>query len=159
MGFSKQEQAGRALKRARRFGWNSTMAAPDAPMSKTSAKRAGEIAEESPVRRAWVRAHPRCETKAIGGFAVSPCMGDLHVHEIWPRGQGGPTDDPRNFSTQCDYHNGALQQSDLRDFGLANGLLVRAAEGPRWLAAGGRFPGMSRDDALAQLPIDVKDLR
>lgn len=153
--FTKAAQVGREYRekvQGRRYSRVSTMAAPTEPMAVMSKKRAAEIREESPIRRAWLRYERRCQVKVLGGFAVPPCFGELHVDEIWTRGGGGPTDDPRNFATMCDFHNGWKQQSpEGREFAYANVLLVRDFEGEAWLKAGGRFPGKTAQDLLERI--------
>lgn len=89
-----------------------------------------------PVRDQWLVDHPECEFRE----APVPCFGPIHVDEVWPRGQGGPIDDPRNFATACNRHNEWKQQGKGgRAWAIAHGLLVRKGDGARWLAAGGRL--------------------
>lgn len=104
-------------------------------------------AQARPIRDLYLRAVPYCELAALPGFP--PCLGALHVHEPYTRARGGPIDDPRNMATACDYHNEYIGQ-DARGMaaGLAAGLLIKRARGPEWMAAGGRMPGLSRDEAI-----------
>jgi len=154
--YPKSAQTGRQ-RPVKRLAFGRTLAAPTEPMAKQSPKRAAEVRQESPVRRAWLRAHPRCEVKSLGGFTVPPCSMDVHVHEPWTRGRGGPTDDPRNFATACDWHNTWISQDPTgQAFGYANALLFHAEDGAAWLEAGGRFPGMSKDEAIALLPMEAR---
>ena len=110
-----------------------------------SAKRLDAIAAERDLRQAWLRYRPRCEVPV-----AAPHYGETHIHEAWTRARGGPTDDPRNFVTACNFHNDWLSQSAGGiAFGKKRGWLVSAAQGPAWLADGGRMPGLSRDEAIA----------
>lgn len=103
--------------------------------------------EERAIRQAWLRFQPRCE---ISGEGVPPCFGERHVHEPWPRARLGPTDDPRNFVTACDHHNTWLSQTvGGLVWGKEHGMLFSTNEGRRWLEAGGRFPGLTREQAIA----------
>jgi len=114
-------------------------------VSPVSSARKRLIIRARPIREAWLRFRPACE---MSGH--SRCFGARHVHEVWPRGRGGPLDDPRNFATLCDHHNtAASQEPRTMAHALSVGLLVTAAAGPAWLAAGGRFTGASRADVLA----------
>lgn len=141
----------------KRIQFGSTMPAATEEMAKQSKKRRAEVQAETPVRRAYLRAHPRCEVKALGGFTVPPCSMEIHVHEPWTRARGGPTDDPRNFATACDWHNTWLSQDEAgQSFGEANNLLISAAAGPAWLEAGGRMPGKTKEQALAAIGIEVE---
>lgn len=127
-------------------------------MRKMSPQRAAEMRAESPARQAWLRFERRCQVRVLGGFVAPPCSIDLHVHEPWARGRGGPTDDPRNMATSCDWHNEWISQDpDGQAFGYANNLLVHDYEGAAWLAKGGRFPGKSVDQLLELLGIDPKE--
>ncbi len=117
-------------------------------LNPVSAKRRRELTEEMPIRRSWLRAFPTCEGRAWPG----DCFGPVNVDEIWPRGRGGVTDDVRNFGSLCNFHN----DQKMQDLGTAiaasrDGLLVSAAEGPMWLAAGGRFLGMTKEEAIAMV--------
>ncbi len=137
---------------SRRLG-SSGMAVGDG-LRPFSERRAAEMKAESPVRQAFMRYERKCQFKALGGFAVPPCFGELHIHEPWTRGGGGPTDDPRNMAVSCDFHNGWCQQSsEGREFAYANGLLVHDYEGEAWLRAGGRFPGKTAEQALEHIGI------
>ena len=89
-----------------------------------------------PARREQLAEFPFCEPKRAG--MARACFGRQTVHEPWTRGRGGPLGDRRNMITACVRHNEELQQAlDGIEFGYANGYLVRRAEGPAWLEAGG----------------------
>lgn len=122
-------------------------AIPRTPMKRRLPKVS---AEERAIRQDWLRYRPECEVTRIA------CFGPLTVHEPWTRARGGPTDDPRNFATACVEGNRWLSQSaGGMIWGYANGMLVRASAGPAWLEAGGRIPGLSRDEAIALIMREV----
>lgn len=57
------------------------------------------------------------------------------VHEPWSRGRGGPAEDERNMCCLCrDCHRTV---HDNPAWASSLGLLVSAAEGPKWLEDGG----------------------
>lgn len=98
-------------------------------------RRAREQAAARPARQAQLAEYPYCEPRAAGmvGFCWPP---PLTVHEVWPRGRGGPLGDRRNMVTACKVHNDALSQEE-QEWAYAHGFLIHAWEGPAWLAAGG----------------------
>lgn len=114
-----------------------------------SSKREASQARETEIRNAYLRAHPACELTGAPG----PCLGAVHVHEPWTRARGGPTDDPRNYASACDFHNTAVSQ-DVTSMAWAKaaGMLIHAWSGPRWLANGGRMaPGTTKEQAIAEV--------
>ncbi len=115
---------------------------------KMSDKRKDKIAEERPIREAWLRFRPTCEgTAALALF--DGCTGPLTVHEPWTRARGGPTDDPRNMATLCAEHNRLVSQDPAwMGWAMTSGLLVRAADGPTFMRFGGRFFNMSKEEAV-----------
>lgn len=109
------------MRRGRVKAWNSTL-------NSVSPKQRRKHAKRMPVRDAYLRAHPMCET-GCGRRAVD-------VHEPWSRARGGPIDDPRNFmavAREC--HDAIHQHSEESE---ARGWLIPAEYGPTWLAGGGR---------------------
>lgn len=101
-----------------------------------ASKRAREQRAAAPARGEQLGFYNYCEPKRAG--MARDCFGRFTVHEPWTRGRGGPLGDPRNMITACVRHNDELQQtSDGIEFAYAHGYLVRAADGPTWLAAGG----------------------
>lgn len=120
----------------RRLAPGRTLAAPTVPMRAISPKRAALYVDARPIRAAVRQGN--CAVREVGGFTVPPCMGAMTTHEVWPRGRGGPIDDPRNIVGVCQFHNEWLSQTvEGQAFGEVNGLLVRAKDGAAWLAAGG----------------------
>ena len=102
-----------------------------------------KAADAREIRRAWLRFQPHCEATQGAHW------GAMSVHEPWTRARGGPTDDPRNMATLCVEHNRLVSQdAGWMVWAYQHGLLVRAQNGPEWLAAGGRLPGMTKDDAV-----------
>ncbi len=123
---------------------------PRSRVSAVSDRTDRERAAAKPIRAAYRRWRPYCEPERLG--ASGACFGGLSVHEPWTRARGGPIDDPRNMATACMFHNTWISQSAAGiAFGAIHGMLVHAQTGPAWLRAGGRFPGMSREDALTMI--------
>lgn len=88
--------------------------------------------DERSIRRGYLEAHPYCQGHDDG--APGDCYGALHIHEPWTRARGGPTDDPRNMRTCCDFLNTQISQSyDTMVWAKENGYLVSSHEGPRYL--------------------------
>lgn len=88
-------------------------------MNPISKKRRAKITDEKPVRDLYLKEHPNCAAKELGG-----CLGPKHVHEILTRARGGSTGDKENFATLCDYHNEQVSQdADTMKWAYANGLL------------------------------------
>ncbi len=83
-------------------------------------------------RKAWL-VGKSCAFASRGG-----CWGPLTCDEPWPRGRGGPTNDPRNRIALCIEHNRLKSQdAETMRWAKANGYLISAAKGPAFLAAGG----------------------
>ncbi|MFA7296291.1 MAG: hypothetical protein WC211_03770 [Dehalococcoidia bacterium] len=99
-----------------------------------NAKRREKIEARKPVRAEQLARYPYCEAKAM----EHRCYGGLTMHEPWTKARGGPTDDLRNAVTLCAEANRLVSQ-DSRCMAWAeeHGMLVSAAQGPAWLAAGG----------------------
>ena len=108
------------MRRGRVKAWNSTL-------GNVSPKQRVKNRKRAPVRDAYIKAYPMCET-GCGERADD-------VHEPWTRARGGPIDDPRNMmsvSRQChDWIHAHNDESEFRCW------LVSAVDGPEWLAAGG----------------------
>lgn len=103
-------------------------------MKPVSARQAAKNAARKPVREAQLHRYPYCEGRAYRHV----CFGGLTVHEPWTRGRGGPIDDQRNMRTVCAEFNRRISQDAIvMRWAHENGFLVRASEGPAWLAAGG----------------------
>lgn len=97
-----------------------------------SAKRRKRNEQERQVRLAFLIAHPYCMAKEAG--APGECFASLHVHEPWSRARGGPTDDPRNMTTVCDFHNAQISQdAETMVWAGENNFLVHAWHGEEWL--------------------------
>ncbi len=103
-------------------------------MRSISRKRAAKMRAEAGPRREFLKGR-QCALLAMPGHR---CFGGMSVHEPWSRGRGGPTDDLRNWLAVCFEGNRMLSQdADTMQWGLEHGMLVRAADGARWLEAGG----------------------
>ena len=105
-----------------------------------SDRKRRQIRDEKAVRNAYKKAHPYCEAKEhICSFPdgiPGDCFGALQVHEPWQRGQGGPTDDPRNLRTVCAFHNTQISQdTDTRNWALFHGFSVKMSKAVEWFEA------------------------
>ena len=99
-----------------------------------SKKRAKELKDEIPIRKAYMERQKRCLAKDAG--APGECFGRLECHEPWSRARGGPTDDERNFRAVCSEHNRRISQDvETMRWAWNNGFLVHSWEGPEWLQA------------------------
>lgn len=99
------------------------------PISRTpSSKQRAKNASRKPVRDAYIKAHPNCET-GCGARAE-------HVHEPFSRGRGGPADDERNMMSICASCHQHIHTNPAES--EAKGWLIPAAYGAAWLAGGGR---------------------
>lgn len=104
-------------------------------MRPVSAKQARKQRSRKLPRERQIRLHPYCEVQRLRRHE---CFGGLTVHEPWSRARGGPIDDQRNMLTVCAEANRLISQdADWIAWATSKGLLVHAAQGPAWLAAGG----------------------
>ena len=129
----------------------STLKSQAKGIAKVSAKRAVDAAARSDLRPFWFTREGVCEATRRG--AVHRCWTGLTVHEAHTRARsGGLIDDPRTWFTLCAEVNRLVSQdADWQEWAEAEGLLFSAHDGDAWLAAGGRFPGMTRDEAIAEV--------
>jgi hypothetical protein len=119
-----------------------------------STKTGDARAAAKPIRDLYLAAYPFCEIAAMLG--TGGCFGELHVHEPWGRGAGGPIDDPRNMATACDHHNTAASQDpDMMRRCEEFGLRVKRSRGPAWLAEGGRTVYRTKEAAVEALMLRV----
>jgi len=94
-----------------------------------SRKQASKDRKRAPHKKVYLLQHPMCEARIEG-----VCTGrSQHVHEPWLRSAGGPTDEPLNYKALCFRCHAWAHTHPEQARGL--GLLVRAADGARWLAA------------------------
>lgn len=90
--------------------------------------------DEQELRRGFLAAHPYCQGHASGAPGKCQPWTGLSVHEVWPRGRGGPTGDPRNLRVLCFELNRLISQdADVMKWAHENGWLVRASNGQSWL--------------------------
>ena len=120
------------MRRGRVKAWNSTL-------GNVSKKQRAKNSKRAPVRDAYIKAHPMCETDCG--------RRSMDVHEPWTRKRGGPIDDPRNFMAVCrechDWiHGHALAATD-------RGWLIPASFGQKWLSMGGRYPAPFFEEEVA----------
>ena len=129
----------------------STLKSQAKPMSKMSKHRAVDAASRSDLRPFWFVREGVCEATKRG--AVHRCWTGLTVHEAHTRARsGGLIDDPRTWFTLCAEVNRLVSQdADWQEWATAEGLLFSARDGDEWLRAGGRFPGLTREQAIAEV--------
>lgn len=129
----------------------STLKVQRKPMRRVSAKRAVDAAARSDLRPHWFKREGICEATKRG--AVHRCWTGLTVHEAHTRARsGGLIDDPRTWFTLCAEVNRLVSQDPAwMEWAQSEGLLFHEREGDEWLRAGGRFPGMDRDQAVAEV--------
>ena len=152
--YAKSTQAKRkgGAKPPRRVGRpGSTLKAQPKAMRSMSAKRAVDVAVRSDLRPYWMTREGVCEATRRG--AAHRCWTGLTVHEAHTRARsGGLIDDPRTWFTLCAEVNRLVSQdADWQGWAESEGLLFSAHDGDAWLAAGGRFPGMTRAEAVVEV--------
>lgn len=120
---------------------------PRRRVNPVSEQRKAENALRSELRPHWLRRHGVC---AASG--QHKCFGGLTIHEPWTRGRGGPVDDPRNWATLCaEANRGVSQSTGWMAWAQREGLLFHARAGREWLEAGGRFPGLTIEQAIEEV--------
>ena len=129
----------------------STLKSQAKGIAKVSRRRAIDAAARSDLRPSWFIREGVCE--AVKRGAVHRCWTGLTVHEAHTRARsGGLIDDPRTWFTLCAEVNRLVSQdAGWQEWAEAEGLLFSAHDGDEWLRAGGRFPGMTRDQAVAEV--------
>ena len=108
------------------------------PINRMSKRKRLQLNDEKVIRDAYRKAHPYCEAHehscAFPDKIPCECFGELQVHEPWQRGQGGPTDDPRNLRVVCAHANTQISQhAPTRNWALFHGFSVKRARGAEWL--------------------------
>lgn len=99
-----------------------------------SERQSAKLRARREPRLEQLRLYPYCQVRR-GPY---DCSGPLTCHEPWPRGRGGPIDDPRNMLTVCNEHNRLISQdATMMRWAYEHGALVHAWEGLEWLEAGG----------------------
>lgn len=131
-----------------------TLAAPTEKMRPFSAKRAVENQVRADLRPHWFRREGVCEAQKYDRRGPgSDCLGGLTIHEAYTRARsGGIIDDPRSWFTLCAEHNRLVSQDAAwMVWAEEVGLLFHDLAGREWLEAGGRFPGLSKQQTIEEV--------